>query len=130
MQRVVEQHQVVKGVGSRDGDRVAADRVDSLVGVGLDLVAASVLEDVGVDDVEEEGGAELDNQELEHIFFAPIGEVLGFLPVGQLVGFLAVVEGEKMVDFFLVLNHDQINLLILHDILDYGGFTFSRSYAR
>lgn len=72
---------------------------------------------VGVDDVEEKSGGYFDYQELKDILFAPVSEVLGFFPVSELVGFLAVPKGPEVMDLFLVLNHDRVDLSILHHVL-------------
>ena len=127
---MVEQHQVVERVGGRDSH----DPVDAARDEGVGLVVGDYFVFfkrlggfVGVNGVHEESGQQFDDQELQDVLFAAVGEVLGFLPVGQRVGFLAVVEGPKMVHLLLVFNHDSVNLFVFHNVLCCFSVTLSRS---
>jgi hypothetical protein len=72
---------------------------------------------IAIHDIHQEGGRQLNDQKLQHILFAPVGKVLCLFPMRQLVGFLAVVEGEKVVDLLLVVDHDNVNFLVLDSVL-------------
>jgi hypothetical protein len=79
---------------------------------------------VGIYDVHEQCGEHLHDKKLHHPLLTAIREVFSLFPVRQLVGLLAVVEGPKVVHFFLVSDHDGIDFFILHYILNKQVRTF------
>lgn len=79
---------------------------------------------VGVYDVHEQRGEHLHDKKLHDPLLTAIREVFSFFPVRQLVGLLAVVEGPKVVHFFLVGDHDGIDFFILDYILHEHIATF------
>ena len=81
---------------------------------------------VGIHDIHEESCEYFDNHELKDVFFAPIREVFCFFPMCELIGFLAITDGPEMMNFFFMLNHDSVYLLVFHHILLKMRITFSR----
>jgi hypothetical protein len=79
---------------------------------------------IGIDQVHEEGGKDLDNQKLHYPLLASIGKILRLLPVRELIWFLAVAKGPEVMHFLLVRDHDRIDFFVFHYILNYQGNTF------
>jgi hypothetical protein len=130
VERVVEEHQVVEGVGCRDADDPADAGRDKKIGGVIFLyiaVIVSYIHLVGIYYVHKQRGSHLYNNELQHVLLTPICKILRLLPVGKLVGFLAVTERPEVVNLLLILYHYSVNLLVLHYVLASQGSTLSRS---
>lgn len=116
-QGMIEQHQVIERVGGGNGNCPAEDAGDVGIGTGDVTVLDVLIQQLGVHDVEHKRTEHLNNEELQYVLLAAVGEVLGLLPVRQLVWLLAQVEGEEVRHFLLVFNHYEVHLLVFHFVL-------------
>ncbi len=78
---------------------------------------------VGVDEVHEEGSANLDHHELHHPLLATVGEVLRLLPMRQHIRLLTVPEWPEVMHLLLLRHHHRIDFFVLHYILNEQGGT-------
>ena len=136
---MIEKHQVIERIRRRNRHNPRHQRRYKQIHRMLFLANLDMILLIGVliqlfipiHNIHQERSRQLHNQKLQHILLAPISEVFSLFPMSQLVGFLAVVEGEEMVNLFLVVNHDDVDFLVLDTVLRVRGRgTCQRSYAR
>lgn len=118
---MVEQNQVVQRVRSRNADNPTNARrneeISTVVCLYIVLIKFCILL-VRIYDVHQQSCEHFDYYKLKDILFATISKVLGFFPVCQLIRFLAITKWPEVMNLLLVLNHDSIDLFVLHKILN------------